>query len=204
MFTKSTSRVLILGFILSVVFSLFSFIKVEAAYPAGCSEPFGIPLACPRQCASQNDTGCYVPDFQCTNAKFLDRQTVCCDNKCIGDVGDGGDQGDLIRSFNVFGTKFSFSVNKIPNLINVAITTFLGIVSAYALIRGMYIGAVLRSQAITPEDIGKVNKEIINLIIGFVLAWSFIFIIQFISSVIGIGDLNDLNVTNTGTEIIIQ
>ncbi|MEO6728958.1 MAG: hypothetical protein ABIM99_03485 [Candidatus Dojkabacteria bacterium] len=207
MLDKNFRKVFILGLILSSLFTLLSFAKVEAKIPAGCAAPFEIPTACPTSCSNKDDSGCYVPDFDCSNAKLLDPTVSCCKNKC-------NNEGPIVvlpppiietlRSFNIFGTKFTISTTKIPNLINAAISTFLGLVSAYALVRGMYIGAVLRTRATTSEDIVKVNKEIINLIIGFVLAWSFIFIIQFIASVIGIGDLNSLNVTNTGAEITIN
>ncbi|MEP7103846.1 MAG: hypothetical protein ABI721_04015 [Candidatus Dojkabacteria bacterium] len=192
-------------------FALLSFesvnkINADSGFPAGCQAPFGIPDACPTACKSQNDTNCYVPDFSCSNAKFLNPQTICCSNKCNGGGTIGTiDPGDasLIRSFNIFGTKFSFSSGSIPSLINAIISTFLGIVSIYALARGAYLGAVIRPGVTSSDDISKINKEIVNLIIGFILAWSFIFIIQFVATVLGIGNLNDLNVTNTGTEIVI-
>ncbi len=204
MINQKFVKILVIGFFFSAFLSLGSFFKVSANFPAGCAQPFGIPTACPTECKSQNDTGCYVPDFQCSNAKFLDPSVSCCNNKCAnsGTVGSSGDQAE-IRKFNIFGTQFAFSSARIPSLINIAISTFLGFVSAYALFRGMYIGAVVRSRATTSEDIAKANKEIVNLIIGFILAWSFIFIIQFVASVLGIGNLNDLNVTNTGSEITI-
>lgn len=204
MINQKFIKILVIGFFFSIVLSLASFVKVSAAFPAGCSGPFGVPTACPKPCANTTESGCYVPDFQCSNSKFIDPQTICCNNKCNGTTSPDTGSTDIIRSFNIFGTKFSFYPSSVPSLINAAITTFLGFVSIYALVRGMYIGAVLRTRATSSEDIAKVNKEIINLIIGFVLAWSFIFIIQFISSVLGIGNLNDLNVSNTGTEIVIK
>lgn len=192
--------------VLSITIFVGSFNEVNAIYPSGCSQPFGIPDACKSPCESlaAGSGSCYVPDFTCLNVSILKPDTVCCPNICKGTnpIIDPGAQATL-RQFNIFGTKFYLSEDRIPSMINLALTAFLGIVSFYALLRGMYIGAVVRPGATSPDDIAKVNTELKNLIIGFILAWSFIFIIQFIASILGIGRLDNFNVQNTGAEIVI-
>lgn len=205
MLNRSFVKILIATFFFTVAFSFVSSFKVSAAFPAGCQGPVGIPTSCPNKCNSASDTNCYLPDFQCSLSGFLSSGGGdCCPNKCNGEAPIKPADTGVFAKLNIFGTQFVFNSSSIPSLINAAISTFLGFVSIYALVRGMYIGAVLRTRATSADDITKVNKEIVNLIIGFILAWSFIFIIQFISSVLGIGNLNDLNVTNTGTEIVIK
>ncbi|MFS8130710.1 MAG: hypothetical protein ACMG57_01895 [Candidatus Dojkabacteria bacterium] len=202
MFGKNFIKVVITSFFISIALSFASSFKVNA-FPTGCLGPIGIPSSCQNPCAAQDDAAnCYVPDFQCSNARILHPGTDCCTNKCKDNDPGTPTPAEVIK-FNIFGTQFEITPAKVPNLINIAISSFLGLVSAYALIRGMYVGAVLRTRATSSEDIAKVNKEIVNMIIGFVLAWSFIFIIQFIGSILGFS-VSDLNFTSTGSVITIN
>lgn len=199
---KSLIKIIIIAAFASFFLSLTT-TSVKAAFPPGCDGPIGIPSNCQKPCANSADTSnCYTPDFQCINSKFVNSATSCCNNKCST---DNSVLPPLeLSELNIFGTKFRLSPSAIPSVINALISTFLGVVSFYALGRGAYIGAILRTRATSADDIAKVNKEVVNLLIGFVLAWSFIFIIQFISSVLGIGSLNNFNVENTGTVITIK
>lgn len=164
--------------------SLFSPLKVSAG---GSTY---IPPECPNN---------YEPDFTCINRKILNPADPCKENKCKGSDGEKVDP--ILEKYNeygILGVKVRVTEDSIPSLINLAISTFLGIIALYALFRGIYVAGVKRTQATTDEDLANVNKELTAIVIGFVVAFSFIFIIQVIFNLLGLGGVTDLNVNFTG------
>lgn len=148
--------------------------------------------------------GGYLPDFQCVNEKLINPSSDCCIDKCATEP--SGEVPDEYQPlFEFFG--YSLAVTKdqqIPTLINLAITTALGFASVYALVMGIYEGAFVRARVTEAEEIEKSNKVILSLIAGFFLAWGFIVIIQIVANLIGLGDLQNLElVGDNGTTIVI-
>jgi len=88
------------------------------------------------------------------------------------------------------------------------IQTILGLISLYTLFRGVYLAGFKRTADNNTGDIEKINKEFTNLVIGFVISWSFIFILQLVGGALGLGSLTTLQVKGTGpssgTTIIIK
>lgn len=170
--------------------------------PAGCEPPFGIPSACPS-------AGDYEPDFNCINAKVINPKLECCPNRCVGGATIGEDPSESLQpltKFNIFNTQISLDFrnpNTIPTLVNLLISTALGIVSLYVLFRGIYIAAFVRTRSTSPEDIAKVNKELTNLLIGFLIAWGSIFIVQLVANLLGLGSLSNLSVSGTEDALLI-
>ncbi len=136
----------------------------------------------------------YVPDLNCAARKIIDPKFQCCYNKCRNKSGES--VADEYLEFVVFNTNFRINPENVPSLINLGFSTFLGIVSVYALFRGIYVAGVKRTEAITPDDIEKLNKELTSLVIGFVIAWAFILIIQIVANILGVGDLSRLDVSS--------
>lgn len=180
---------------LFLVFASTLTFKVEAGggqLPPGCEAPFGIP----EQCSEPGD---YEPDFNCINARFVNPGLECCPNKCVGDTSPVPEE-DVYQTFNIFGTSINLDFSDpqtIPTIVNIAISTVLGIISLYVLFRGIYIAAFVRTSTNDPSKIAAVNKELVNLFIGFGLAWGAIFLVQLVANVIGLGSLNNLQVTGT-------
>lgn len=140
----------------------------------------------------------FEPDFSCINRKILDPTFDCCENKCVGAADSVELPEEYTKVISVFGSTIvidtSDPIGVISVLVNLAITTVLGFISLYALIRGIYEGGIKRAKSIDAGEIEASNKTVQTLILGFVLAWSFIFIIQFVASIIGLGSLSDLQV----------
>jgi len=142
----------------------------------------------------------YEPDFACINAKILNPNTDCCRNKCVGD--SNSVQDPIIpkyQEFGILGIKVKIDESKIPSLINIALSTFLGIIAIYALFRGIYVAGVKRTQATDEATIENVSKELTAIVIAFIIAFSSIFIVQLVFNVLGLGSLNDLNFTFDGS-----
>jgi hypothetical protein len=160
-------------------------------------------LCIPEECSGQGE---YVPDFSCINRKLLDPTDTCCENKCKDSA--GAEEPEVYRE--VINSFFGYSLavrdgQQIPVLINLAITTVLGFVSLYALVMGIYLGGYVRSRATTAEEIESTNKKLTTLIIGFILAWGFIVIVQIVANLIGLGSLNSLELVGSGgSDIVIQ
>ena len=155
-------------------------------------------LSClPEDCRGQ---GQYTIDFSCVNKKITSPGFNCCEEKCVGDPGATDVLNEEIEPlFSFFGYTFAVREGQqIPVLINLVITTFLGIVSVYTLGMGIYQGAVVRARATDPETIAAVQKTVLTLIIGFILSWGFIVIIQVIANLIGLGSLQDLTLVGDG------
>lgn len=162
-----------------------------------CSAPFDIPLDCPspRDPNSPN-TNYYVPDFECINRKLLDPTYACCRNKCSNTIGniDISNQPPVFQElFSFFGRTIAItSGNQLVAIFNVAITSILAIFTVVAIVFGVYVGAFVRARTIDSEEIANANRTLVNIIIGFTLAWSFMFIIQIILGFLGLGNLSNL------------
>lgn len=153
------------------------------------------PICIPSSCAGE---GQYEPDFACINQQLLDPTNNCCENKCKN-ISSGNDNPDsFTKLIDVFGSSIVIEtddpIGVIAVLVNLAITTVLGFISLYAIVRGIYEGGIKRARSIDSGEIEETTKTVQTLILGFVLAWSFIFIIQFITSILGLGSLSDLTV----------
>lgn len=177
----------------SFFFIFFIFLQNVSAQsyvgdPGDYAPIFQAPANCPDD---------FIADLACSRAKVLNATTVCFENKCPGAPGYGSDAStagvDTFQELEVFGAKFYInSSQRIAAIINIGFSTFLGIVSLYALVRGIYVGGFKRAGTTEAETIASANKELVNLIIGFALAWSFIFILQFVMGLLGFGSINEL------------
>lgn len=149
----------------------------------------------------------YIPDFNCTNRRIFDPKVTCCENKCPEDaISPEASEFSTLISF--FGNSLTIkSTQQIPTLINLAITTILGFFSIYALGYGMYVAGVVRAKTTNEEEIVKANKTLITLILGFILAWGFIIIMQFVANLVGVGSLANLQLIQeqpSGSVVVIE
>lgn len=180
-------------FLLSFMF--LSVFKYETNAQLSC-----LPSSCQQP-------GLFEVDFACVNKKLLDPGASCCEEKCLDTNDSFVVPSEYDPLFSFFGYTFAItSGQQLPTLINLAITTFLGFVSVYAIIMGIYQGAILRAGTDDPEEIAKISKTFITLILGFFLAWGFIVIIQIVASLLGLGSLQNLTLIGDtgGTTITIQ
>ncbi len=186
---------LVIAFIF--VFPLFSpRVNALTADPDVCLPPHGIPSMCQDS---------YTLDNKCNVARIINPEVDCCINKCTN-IDNGYDPdaecsgpGDpdcdvtsVLNSLNIFGTKIQYSNEKIPSLVQLGLSAFLAVVSFYALFRGMYLYSIKRTQTTDAAEIGKINKEFGNIIIGFVLAWSAIFIVELVMRILGLPTLTQI------------
>ncbi|MCA9387170.1 hypothetical protein KC669_04005 [Candidatus Dojkabacteria bacterium] len=188
--TIFVSQIILIIFVFSLIFFRGTF-KVDAQ--AGC-----LPESCKVK-------GGYLPNFTCINEKIVNPQSDCCIDKCAGE-GESEVPEEYAPLFSFFGATFAVTKDQqIPTLINLAITTALGFASVYALVMGIYQGAYVRSKATDPETIEQTNKVITSLILGFILAWGFIVIMQVVANLIGLGSLQNLElVGDSGQTITIE
>lgn len=203
-------------FLLSFTAGLILFILIPSlslkALDIGpdCPAPRYVPSACTDVYQPGKSAG-YTVDLNCSASKFIDPSNKCCLNKCVdkdgnteqsgnNNNGEDPDNGlsEQYRKFEVFGTSIRINPENIGTLINLAFTTFLGIVSLYTVLRGIYVAGVKRPNVTAEEDVKKVYSELVNLVVGFSLAWGFIIILQLVSNFLGIGKLSDLDFTSSG------
>jgi hypothetical protein len=161
------------------------------------------------RCVPQDcyDTGEFVPDTQCVLKQFQtpeardpDSPEFCCENKCIGTESDT--ESAFTELINVFGTRIYVTTQaRVAALINLVLSSILGLISAYTLISGILLAAYKLPNTVDPEEISQIQKSITTMIVGFILAWSFIFIIQFISTLLGIGNLAEMIVLGEPDEV---
>jgi hypothetical protein len=207
---------LILGTL--VVMGLLTFAAPKVSALTGessvCQPPFGIPNICEDN---------YAPDNACNAARIVNPEISCCRNycpefpsskynaetECAGGNDPSCEADRVFNSLNIFGTKVQYTPEKIPSLIQLAISAALAVVSFYALFRGMFLYAIRRPNTTDAAEIAKINKEFGNIIIGFVLAWSVIFIVEFVMRLLGLPSLTQINVetlddpSNPGSNVII-
>lgn len=170
----TTVFVTISVFLILVVTAVFTVNRVQA------SNPICIPAGCP-------DT--YVPDFTCQYRKLLDPSDGCCENKCPG-TASVSEPAEYTTLVSFFGRGiYLYSDAKIVSLINLAVTSFLAGISIFALVYGIYIAGVVRANTTDAAKIQETNKILQRLILGFILAWMFIFIMQVVMNLLGLGDL---------------
>ena len=158
-----------------------------------------VPAACPNT---------YKPDLNCTANKFSNPDSKCCPNFCP--QGEGSNATNITqlsstyRKLVIFGTDYRFSPESTSGVIKLVIQTILGLVSLYALVRGVYLAGFKRTLVTTPDEIGKINKELTNMLIGFIICWGFILILQFVSNFLGLGSLTALSGTdNSGANVVV-
>lgn len=188
-------------------------LTISAAGGGQTRECSGDPYEIPSECKDD-----FIIDAKCQSLKILSPQSElaqkCCIHICKGDTSTAEDPKNTLNQedlafLNVFGVKLGldFSAENrtktISTLINLVITTILGIFSFYALFRGVYLAAVKRPVLTKPEDISKLNKEFTSLLIGFVIAWGVIFIVQLVFSILGLGSLTNFSFENAQNGVVI-
>lgn len=167
--------------------------------PAGCSGP-----------------GEYEPDYACILAKSLPTpgssgRVDCCENKCKDESVAIDTPAELdFFAFEIFNTKVNITYEKIPTIINFIFSTVIGVLAIYAAFRGIYIYAIKLPNTTKEEDIAAVSKEARAILIGFILALTFLLITQIIFSILGLPALNTINfdvnpdgTTTTGVPTIV-
>lgn len=163
-------------------------LSVKADESGNYAEIFNKPANCPTT---------FEADNTCVEAKILDPEVDCYENKCPGSPSykeiQRGEANNTFDELKVFGfVIYINSAKKFAAIINIVISTSLGIVSMYAIVRGIYVGAYKRANTIEAEVIAEANKELMSLIIGFMISWGFIFILQFTMNFLGFGSINEL------------
>lgn len=150
----------------------------------------------------------FIPDFNCTNRRIFDPIVKCCENKCPGATTQTDQAVEFSTLISFFGNSLTIkSAQQIPTLINLAITTVLGLFSVYAIGYGMFVAGFVRAKTTNEEEIVKANKTLITLILGFVLAWGFIIIMQFVANIVGVGSLSNMQFLQEnpdGSVVVIQ
>jgi len=168
--------------------------NLENIYDVSCSVDSTNPYCIPN-CE-------YEPDFNCINKLMLDPEANCHVNKCVGEsVVEPAAAYEKLISFFGKGIYVEHS-QKIPLIINIVISTVLGLVSLYALVVGAYTAAVERVNATEAESIANVNMKLKNIMIGFALSWGFILIMQFFTSLLGLGSLSELQLIDENAPTI--
>src|SRR5690606_16851902 len=127
--------------------------------------------------------------------KLLNPDIDCCENKCrSGSTTTPGASDPILekyREFGVLGIRVRIDESSIPSLVNIALTTFLGIIALYTLFRGIYVAGIKRTNATSEDEFSSINKEFTALIIGFIIAFTSIFLVQLVFNVLGLGSLTD-------------
>jgi len=181
------SKLLLIFVVLgAIIFLPTGVIMAQVCLPQGCEEP-----------------GFYEPDYACILAKTLNTpgssgRVDCCENKCkdgTNIVDDPTQLSSEFTNFGVFNVNVKVSYEKLPTLINLGFSTILAGLAIYALIRGIYIYAIKLANTTKAEDIAAVTKEATAIVIGFILAVTFLFITQVVFSILGLPPLNDLDLT---------
>lgn len=203
---KAKSRFIIfLAFVL--FFSSFAVSKVNAIEIGdSCPAPRFIPTECPTPYRPGRSGG-YTADLNCAASKFTNPGNNCCPNMCVDSGGNPTTTPEVLpeeyNQFEVFGTTIRVNPNNFGTLVNLAFTTFLGLVSIYVILRGIYVAGVKRPNATTDEEIANISKELTNLVIGFVICWSFIIVIQLVANFLGIGRLTDMDFSGGDGSLVI-
>lgn len=157
----------------------------------------------------------YEVDFSCQSAKILNPSVDCCDYKCPDassydeqQEGEKSNENSLWLRLDPFGARLNIDSGKeIAAVINILISTFLGIISLYALLRGIYVAGFKVSQTTENEKLTEARTEIVQMILAFVIAWSAIFVLQFVFTLLGLGSINSyvlFGEDQPGTEIVIN
>lgn len=176
----------------------------------GCTAPYYIPSACKTPYVPGRSAG-YTADLNCQLERISNPASRCCPNYCVDSSGEAvglsTETNELVSALEVFNTTIKVSPDNLGVLINILFSTVLGLVSLYTIIRGIYVTGVKRPMATSADDIANLNKELTNLIIGAVICWGFIILIQVVANLFGVGQLNSLDISGGeggGTVIVIQ
>lgn len=172
-----------------------SYVGVSSISASQCTAPYYIPSGCESPYVPGQRAG-YTADLNCQLEKLVNPGSDCCPNICVDRSGNPSvsvDNPDLFWDLEVFGTLIRINPENTPVLVNILFTTALGIVSLYVIIRGIYVTGVKRPMAITPEEIAEINKELTNLVIGAIICWGFIILIQVVANLLGVGSLGSLD-----------
>lgn len=206
-------KVTVLAILLSTVLVGVK-ISADSVGSASCQAPYYIPSGCNTPYVPGKSPG-YTADLNCQLVRITKPGTpeaLCCPNICVdanGDkqTGSGADVVPEVTNLEVFNTTIRINPNNAGTIINILFTTVLGLVSVYAIVRGLYVTGVKRAMAITPDQIAELNQELTNLVIGVVICWGFIIVIQVVANVLGVGQLNNLDISggeSGGTVITIK
>lgn len=192
----------------------FALITTPVSARSGCGDGGLDPYQPPASCTGVNE---FTFDAACEFRRITNKEETCCVAICKSDAASGNlteDSAAYQSLISFFGRTLAIrSEDQIPALINLGISSFLGVISAYAMIRGVYVGGVVRAQSTDPEKIAEANKELGVMIVAVVIAFSFIIIIQILANLLGLGSLNNLVVyedpsnpgtTTNGDTIVIQ
>ncbi len=188
---------------------LASSIKISAA--TDCVAPYFIPDACAVPYIPGKSPG-YTADLNCQIVRITKPGTTeaqCCPNICVDTDGTriSATLPTEVTQTEVFGTNIRINPDSAGTIINILFTTVLGLVSVYAIIRGIYVTGVKRPMAIEAEKIAEINKELTNLVIGLIISWGFIILIQVVANLLGVGQLSNLDISggeSGGTVITIK
>jgi hypothetical protein len=167
-----------------------------------------VPSNCPQE---------YEVDFSCQKAKILSPSVSCFLHKCPDapsyaelqkDDSRSGQGSEDKFSLDAFGARFSVDSGKeIAAIVNISISTFLGVVSLYSLVRAFYVAGVKIAGTVDSEKLEEAKRELIQLVLAFVIAWSAIFILQIVFTVLGLGNINDyvfFGEDSSSTQIVIN
>ncbi|MDQ6986086.1 MAG: hypothetical protein Q9M91_05795 [Candidatus Dojkabacteria bacterium] len=171
---------------------------------------FCIPENCPRE---------YIPNTACLNEQILNpaspEAATCCENKCKDDALNSIATGtktsapaEIDALITMFGQTVSVkNEDRFAVFVNLAITTVLGAIAAYTLVYGIILAAYKRPNTVDAEEIARINKTLTNMILGFVLAFSFVLIMQVFANLLGLGNLASIQLTGStpsDTQIVIN
>jgi len=189
-----------------ISFVLFTSLKVDAA--TDCVAPYFIPDACGVPYVPDKSPG-YTADLNCQIVRITKPGTPeanCCPNICVDASGNrvSTTLPTEVTQTEVFGTTIRVNPENSGTIVNILFTTVLGLVSIYAIIRGIYVTGIKRPMVIEAEKIAEINKELTNLVIGVIISWGFIILIQVVANLLGVGQLNNLDISGgeTGGTVI--
>lgn len=164
------------------------------------------PYLTPTTCDEKNIT----IDSNCQTRHILNPGSAdCCILICKNSQGSLDQNNESLKkfsSFNIFGSKFNLDLTDaktVELLVSLFVSTILGIVSLYALLKGAYLAAFKRPEATTAEDIASINKEFTSLVVGFTVAWGLIFLVQIVFGILGLGNIRNMELFNDQNGIVI-
>ncbi len=138
----------------------------------------------------------YVVDANCVQRRLLNPSYVCQVNICPNEQGEEPPE-EVAKLITIFGQNlYVYSSNKVAALVNMLLIGVMTVMTVIAFIYGVFVAAVQRSKSTEAGEIETANKTLLRLILGFVLAWSIIVVMQFVFSILGIGGLTDITISN--------
>lgn len=154
-----------------------------------------------QQCVGtcQNDEE-PIPDNNCVLQKLFDPTFQCCELKCPED--ESAVQASQVEELiNIFGnTIFVPSARRFGVVANMALISVMTGLTAFAFIFGTITAGYRRTQATTEEEIIAVNKTLVRIIVGFILAWSVVIIVNLVTTLFGLGSVADLTVVDEDSD----